>query len=180
MNDYHFVTHWKFIACCEEVYKILEDVENLSIWWPSVYLDVRIIHCGSVDDNGKVVELLTKGWLPYLLRWKFKVIESNYPHGFTIEAFGDFVGTGIWSIDPSTDAGYCNVIYDWNIQAEKPLLRKFSWLFKPLFAANHKWAMKKGEENLKLEILRRKNKIKVPLPECPTFLHNVLKLKLVG
>jgi hypothetical protein len=45
---------------------------------------------------------------------------------------------------------------------------------KPIFAANHHWAMAKGEESLKLELLRRRaatpeDAAKVPPPPPPTF-----------
>jgi len=43
----------------------------------------------------------------------------------------------------------------WKIRADKPLLRDFSFLMKPLFSANHHWAMRKGEESLRLELARR-------------------------
>lgn len=44
----------------------------------------------------------------------------------------------------------------WRVSAAKPLLRYLSFLLKPVFAANHRWAMKKGEESLRIEIARRK------------------------
>ena len=43
----------------------------------------------------------------------------------------------------------------WRIRAEKGVLRRFSFVMKPLFAANHRWAMARGEESLRLEIARR-------------------------
>jgi hypothetical protein len=44
--------------------------------------------------------------------------------------------------------------YDWKIKTEKPLLRYFSFLMKPLFSVNHRWAMARSEESLKLELAR--------------------------
>ncbi len=40
----------------------------------------------------------------------------------------------------------------------KPLLKHLSFLFWPLFAFNHNWAMARGEEILKLELARRRAK----------------------
>ncbi len=34
-----------------------------------------------------------------------------------------------------------NITYDWKIRAEKPLLRYLSLLMKPIFSANHRWAI---------------------------------------
>ena len=41
------------------------------------------------------------------------------------------------------------------IRAEKPLLRYLSFLLKPVFSANHRWAMARGEESLRAELGRR-------------------------
>ena len=81
-NDYVFVTHWRVEGTIEEVSEILDDPLSLPRWWPAVYLEVRKLPDG-------VIDLYTKGWLPYTLRWRFRVTESRKPHGFTIEAFGD-------------------------------------------------------------------------------------------
>ena len=44
----------------------------------------------------------------------------------------------------------------WRRRADKPLLAALSFLMKPLFAANQRWAMARGEESLKLELARRR------------------------
>jgi hypothetical protein len=86
------------------------------------------------------------------LRWSFRALE-NKPDGFIIEAFGDFVGRGEWTLTQSADD--VDITYDWRICAEKPLLKLFSPILKPIFAANHRWAMSRGEESLKIELARR-------------------------
>lgn len=87
-NSYHFMTYWEVEASQEEVYRLLEEVEALPEWWPSVYLDLIVLEKGQKGGVGKVVELYTKGWLPYTLRWKFRVTRSEFPLGFSLEAFG--------------------------------------------------------------------------------------------
>ena len=94
------------------------------------------------------------GWLPYTLRISFRTVESNYPHGFTLDATGDLEGTGIWTFEQ--DGLLVNVTYDWTIRANKRIIEMFSFLLKPIFRSNHNWTMKRGEESLKLEILRRR------------------------
>ena len=178
-SEYHFVTEWLIEAKQEEIYRTLEKVEDLPRWWPSVYLDLRIIEPGQPGGIGKVVELFTKGWLPYTLRWKFRVTASNFPTGFSLEAFGDLEGQGIWTFTPQPDGKTCRVTYDWRIAAEKPLLKYLSFLFKPLFAANHHWAMAKGEQSLKLELQRRNTPDEaIPPPPPPTFPHNLTNNKV--
>jgi hypothetical protein len=152
-NDYHFVTHWRVPGTVEQVSDILGDPTDLVRWWPSVYLAVKEIEPAGSNGVGAVVALYTKGWLPYTLRWQFRITESRRPHGFSLEAWGDFNGTGVWSF--AQERSFVNITYDWKIRADKPLLRYFSFLMKPIFSANHRWAMARGEESLKAELARR-------------------------
>lgn len=166
-NDYHFITNWRVKSTIKEVSEIIGDAQGLTRWWPSVYLDVDVLEPGDENGLGKVVDLYTKGWLPYTLRWQFRVTEVR-PDGFTLVAWGDFDGRGIWTFEQ--DGEWVNMIYDWKIKAEKPLLRYFSFIMKPIFSANHRWAMAKGEESMQLELARRHaaNKEELALiPEAP-------------
>jgi hypothetical protein len=63
-NEYHFVTQWRVAGTVEQVSDVLGEPADL--------------------------ELHTKGWLPYTLRWFFRVTESRRPFGFSLEAWGDF------------------------------------------------------------------------------------------
>ena len=47
--------------------------------------------------------------------------------------------------------------YDWKIRADKPLLRYLSFLLKPIFSANHRWAMAQGEKALRAELACRQD-----------------------
>ena len=64
-NSYHFTTHWRVESTVDEVSKILGDPLALMRWWPSVYLDVKVVEPGEESGLGRVVSLYTKGWLPY-------------------------------------------------------------------------------------------------------------------
>jgi len=170
-NDYHFITVWRVESTIEEVSTIIGDASDLVRWWPSVYLDVKVLEPGDERGLGRVVSLYTKGWLPYTLRWSFRVTEVR-DDGFTLVAWGDFDGRGIWTFEQ--DGSHVTITYDWKIKAEKPLLRYFSFIMKPIFSANHRWAMAKGEESLKIEIARRHaasadELARVPAPPRPTF-----------
>lgn len=169
-NDYHFITHWRVQGTLKEVADIIGNAADLVRWWPSVYLDVQVVDPGDERSVGRVVKLYTKGWLPYTLRWDFRVTEVR-DNGFTLVAWGDFDGRGIWTFEQ--DGAWVNITYDWKIKAEKPLLRYFSFLMKPIFSANHRWAMAKGEESLKLELARRHAPnadaaSRIPAPPQPT------------
>ncbi len=157
-NDYSFVTNWRVRATILDVYTILDDVESLPRWWPEVYLDVRVVSPGDARGIGKQVELWTRGWLPYTLRWNFTVLEKDPPHSMRLQAQGDFVGFGQWTLrqeENHPDGDVADVRYDWQIRAEKPLIRRFSRWLKPVFSWNHRWAMDRGLEGLQRELARR-------------------------
>jgi hypothetical protein len=170
MNVYHFITRWLVQGTCGEVADILNDPTALPRWWPSVYLMVEEIEPANARGVGRRARLHTKGWLPYTLSWELVVVESRYPNGFTIEASGDFVGRGLWTFTQHGDA--VEVLYDWQISVEKPFVRLLSPVLRPVFEANHRWAMAQGEESLKLELLRRRAtnaaaRAAVPPPPAP-------------
>lgn len=164
-NSYHFITHWHLKARQDEIVAIFKDAASLPTWWPSVYLEARILDPGDANSIGRRVDLHTKGWLPYTLRWQFVVTDVS-PSGSTLVAEGDFVGRGIWTFTQNGE--WVDVTYDWKIEARKPLLRYMSRVLRPLFAMNHKWAMERGERSLELELRRRAGESGVPEPPPPT------------
>jgi len=153
-KQYAFVTHWRLRGTCGEIADVLRDPLELPRWWPAVYLQVEELEPGAAGGLGRRVRLHTKGWLPYTLTWEFVLVESRYPYGFTLVASGDFDGQGVWTLEQ--DGEFVDVVYDWRLSAEKPLLRNLSFLMKPVFAANHRWAMAQGERSLNLELARRR------------------------
>ena len=166
--EYAFLTRWRLRATAQEVYDTLSDPLALKRWWPSVYLEVKELKAATGPNGvGRVIDLYTKGWLPYTLRWNFTVTEATPPRGFKLVAHGDFEGNGVWTL--TQDGDVVDVVYDWRIKAEKPLLRYASFALRPFFAANHRWAMARGLESLELELRRRRGEKDVPAPPPPTF-----------
>ena len=169
---YEFLTVWRVTGTVEEVKAVLGDGASLPRWWPSVYLDVREVDRGGPDRVGSAIALHTKGWLPYTLRWTLRITEPLTDTGFALEATGDLEGTGRWTFE--SRGPEVIITYDWRVQASKPLLRRLSWLLRPAFAANHRWAMAMGERSLQLEMERRRapdeaSRRAVPPPPPTTF-----------
>jgi hypothetical protein len=178
-SSYHFVDRWRVEADINEVADILEDALSLPRWWGSVYFEVREIEAGEEHGIGKLISLRAGGWLPYTLRINFRIVASNYPHGFTMDATGDLEGKGIWTFEQ--DGSFVNITYDWTIKANKPIIEKLSFLLKPIFRSNHNWTMNRGAESLKLELLRRRAKseddlAKIDPPPRPSFIVRLLGL----
>ena len=182
-NQYEFVSHWRVDGTCGEVADILADPLAFVRWWPSVYLDVVEMRPPDAHGLGRRVRFHTKGWLPYTILWESEIVESRYPHGFTIVASGGFDGRGVWTFEQ--DGRAVDVTYDWRLRAEKPLLRNLSFLLKPLFEANHRWAMAQGETSLKLELARRRavsgpEKAAIPPPPGPVTYAGVMLAAAAG
>ena len=154
-NEFRIVTHWRIEATIDEVAAVLNDALALPEWWSDVYLGTEITDAGDANGIGRTVAVHSKGWLPYHLNWTATLIESHRPHGWTIEASGDLEGQGVWTL---IQAGpIAEVEYDWRVKAERPVLRLLSPILAPVFAWNHRWAMKKGETALRNEIVRRRS-----------------------
>ena len=171
-SDYRFFTVWRVAGTVHEVMAVLSESESLPRWWPAVYLNVEPVAEAGPDGTGAIVDLHTKGWLPYTLRWALTITEPMTDTGFALTAAGDLNGAGRWTF--TTDGPEVVITYDWRVSAAKPLLRRLSWLLKPAFAANHRWAMARGEESLRLELRRRRaargeGAGSVPPPPAPTF-----------
>lgn len=152
-NQYKFLTRWRVRATPQQVYDLISDPLDYPRWWPAVYLDTKQLAPGDAHGLGRRVHYHTKGWLPYKLRWESCSTEADCPRRIAIRATGDFDGRGIWTFE--SDGEFVNVTFDWQLTAEKPLLRYLSFFLKPIFAANHVWAMARGEQSLRLELARR-------------------------
>jgi hypothetical protein len=171
-NDYDFLTVWRVPGTVDEVMAILSDAPSLPRWWPSVYLSVTPLPSVAPASSGEQPDddggpsyggsavparsflLHTKGWLPYTLHWTMTPSEPITRQGFSISASGDLNGTGRWTF--AQEGPEAVITFHWQVSAGKPLLRWLSWLLKPAFAANHRWAMARGQESLVRELRRRR------------------------
>lgn len=154
MSTFTLITRWRVAARLEEVAAILAEPERFPDWWSEVHVSVAVLDPGGPDGVGRRVALHTRGRLAYTLRWQARVIESRRPHRWTVEATGDLVGRGTWTLQQQGDMA--EITYDWRVAIAKPLLRPLTPLLRPLYAANHRWAMERGLEGLKRELARRR------------------------
>lgn len=150
---YHVVSEWRVQATPAEVLQILIDPLRLTEWWPAVYLQSKALRSGDADGIGQTFLLVTKGWLPYTLRWQLTAM-SVQESSLRLFADGDFVGTGEWTLWQVDDT--VRIRFEWSVVARKPLIRFLSPMLRPLFMRNHRWAMQCGEQSLRLELARRR------------------------
>lgn len=157
-RDYHLKTQWYLPGSVEEVAAVLSEPTDLPRWWPEVYLEVERLHAGDAEGLGEVVRVVSRGRLPFRLNWTYQVVEKRWPERARIEATGDLSGRGTWTLEPEAGLGAArsSATFDWQVRADKPLLRLLTPVLKPLFAWNHDWAMAKGEVALARELARRR------------------------
>jgi len=141
--EYRFVDEWLVPMPIEQAYEILGDPLRYPEWWPEAFPQA------SGDPGppkpGNRTEVLSKGFLPYRLRWTLTCTSVERPHKIDAEMTGDFVGTSAWTLSETEDGG-TRAVLDFRPAVAKPLVRNLSPLLRPLFRANHRWAMARGQE----------------------------------
>jgi hypothetical protein len=70
-----------------------------------------------------------------------------------VDVVGDLSGRGLWTLTP-TDGG-THVRFDWQVLADRPLLRILTPVLRPLFRWNHSWAIARAREGLEPAARRR-------------------------
>jgi uncharacterized protein YndB with AHSA1/START domain len=141
---YRFVDEWLVPGTPEQVYAVLSCPREYPDWWGDAFLE------GEGDDPpaapGKRARLVTRGRLPYRLRWELECLEADAPNRLVSRIEGDFVGEGIWTI-AAAETG-TRVVLEWNVEVRTPLVRHLTPILRPLFAWNHRWAMDRGRERM--------------------------------
>jgi carbon monoxide dehydrogenase subunit G len=149
-NAYHFEDRWRIPFPPEKVWDALARPEDYPRWWRGVYLSAE-----PLDDGGKRVAVLARGWLPYKLRFTIETLRTEKPRLIEFRATGDFVtGVSHWMLKPDGDGTV--VTLEWNPIVEKPLVKFLSPILKPLFRWNHEWSMRRGERQI-MEYLRARS-----------------------
>jgi len=145
---YAFVDEWLVPAPAAAVYALLSCPREYPRWWGDAFLE------GEGDPGpaatGKRACLVTRGRLPYRLRWDLICVEADAPRRLVSRIDGDFEGEGIWTLEPAD--GGTRVVLEWRVDVRKPLVRHLTPLLRPLFAWNHRWAMRRGQASIVAEL----------------------------
>lgn len=176
-NDYHLVSSWRVLGSVEECYAIIANAEDTPRWWPAAFSEVLTIEKGDEDGLGMIVRMKTHGYLPYTLNWHLRVTEAVPNVRIRFKVWGDFEGEGEWIF--SQEDGWCSIGYDWRITVKKGIVQYFSFLGRPVFVSNHRWAMARGEESLRIELARRhaaNDVARASVPEPPRRQEGAWKL----
>jgi len=141
---YRFLDRWLVPAPIDRVYETIGDPLGYERWWT----DFVIAAEGDAGEPrpGKRNRLLVKAFLPYKVRFGLEVLEADRPRRIQMRLSGDFDGTGEWQLTETP--GGTEAVLDWRPRVNKPLIRYLSPLLRPLFRANHTWAMNRGQRQI--------------------------------
>jgi hypothetical protein len=142
--QYQFVDRWFVPAPIGAVYDVIGDQLAYPSWWDKVFLSVT--GDAGPPRPGRRASIVSKGFLPYRLRWTAVVVEADRPGGFRFRLEGDFVGSGEWRLEEGD--GGTRATLDWRPAVEKPVVKHLTPILRPLFRANHLWAMRRGQEGI--------------------------------
>jgi quercetin dioxygenase-like cupin family protein/uncharacterized protein YndB with AHSA1/START domain len=143
MRPYVFVDQWDVAAPPEAVFSAIADARTYPAWWRPVYIDVE---SDGPAELGKESRQHFKGRLPYHLNTRSVITELEPPRTITAEVDGDLRGTGTWTL--TAIATGTHVRFDWQVHADRRLLRALTPLLRPVFRWNHNWAIARAMEGL--------------------------------
>jgi uncharacterized protein YndB with AHSA1/START domain len=143
MRPYVFVDEWDVAAPREAVFAAIADARTYPEWWRPVYLDVD---ADGPAELGKESRQHFKGRLPYHLHTRSRVVALDAPHTVTADVDGDLRGRGTWTLTPTATGTH--VRFDWQVHADRRLLRALTPVLRPVFRWNHNWAIARAMEGL--------------------------------
>jgi mannose-6-phosphate isomerase-like protein (cupin superfamily)/uncharacterized protein YndB with AHSA1/START domain len=143
MRPYVFVDEWVVAAPPEAVFDAIADARSYPEWWRPVYVDVG---ADGPPEVGRESRQHFKGRLPYHLKTRSVITAMDPPRTITADVDGDLRGRGTWTLTP-TESG-THVRFDWQVHADRRLLRLLTPLLRPLFRWNHNWAIARAMEGL--------------------------------
>lgn len=144
--DYHFASQWRLESDIDSVASAFLNTEMIPRWWADSFFSVVVKKPGTNIGLGRVIELKTRGWLPYFVRFQLKVVEVRYPEFFCVKSTGDIEGMGSGTLKDFES--FVTIDFDWRVRAQRPLLKWLSPLAKPILRSNHYWMMNRGQDSL--------------------------------
>jgi hypothetical protein len=142
-REYRFVDQWDVAAPAQAVYETLAEGRTYPDWWRPVYISVESDGPPAV---GRVSRQHFKGRLPYHLRTSSKIVGLDPGRRIEVDVEGDLRGHGVWTLTPTTSGTH--VRFDWNVYADRPLLRILTPILRPALRANHDWAIARAMDGL--------------------------------
>ena len=143
IRPYWFVDKWDVAAPPEAVFGAIADSRSYPDWWRPVYLDVQ---ADGPPELGRAARHHFKGRLPYHLHTHSVIVDITPPRRVVADIDGDLRGRGTWTLTPSPQGTH--VEFDWQVHADRKLLRVLTPALRPIFRWNHRWAIARAIDGL--------------------------------
>jgi quercetin dioxygenase-like cupin family protein/uncharacterized protein YndB with AHSA1/START domain len=143
MRPYLFVDEWDVAAPPDAVFDAIADSRSYPQWWRPVYLDVQ---ADGPAAPGTAANHHFKGRLPYHLHTRSVIAEIDPPNRVVADVDGDLRGRGTWTLTPTPHGTH--VRFDWQVHADRALLRMLTPVLRPIFRWNHNWAIARAKQGL--------------------------------
>ena len=172
--EFELRSSWALDAEVGELLRVFDDPMSLTNWWSTVFMRGEIMSEGDDQNVGMTARFFTKGLLPHTFQFTARIDRIEDADAILIRTWGDF--DGHCDIVLSDGAGCALIHIRWQVTPHQPYIRRLIRLFRPIFVANHRWAMRRGREGLQQEVLRRRHQQDTTAGigfRKPTFPHNL-------
>lgn len=169
---------WDIDVNISELDFVIDEPRLITNWWAAVFLKVEILGGSYYSDEGLKVRLWTKGLMPHSFKFLARVFHDKTKNQVMVKTDGDFNGIGTISISP-IGRNQSQIHINWRTCVNNHYLYPLMMLVKPIFIANHKWAMRRGEQGIKQELLHRKSthQNNIRAQQKPSFPHSLFVVK---
>lgn len=150
INYYVFIDRFTVPCDVETAYQYIHRIEEYPRWWGKVYKKIVKLKNVAPDTPGARYAVTVGGFLPYTLTIENEVTLINRPYKIEFDAMGDLEGKGVWmfrEVENGTE-----ITFDWRVAANKKVINMFSFLLKPLFAANHTFCVREANKGIRKEL----------------------------
>ena len=139
-HRYRFRSVWEVPVEPAEAFRVLRELADYPAWWRQVRT------AEAVDDD--TFRLRVRSLLPYDLVITATRARED-PGAGVLEATlsGDLTGYSRWVLSGSGTGA--RAVFEEDVVAEKPLLRRLGAVARPAFRANHAVMMRAGERGLR-------------------------------
>ncbi|MCR9121315.1 MAG: hypothetical protein NXH91_03505 [Phyllobacteriaceae bacterium] len=175
--DFDLASCWLLDGSPEEVVALFHDPMSLTHWWSEVFMRGEMLSGCAANGTGLTARFYTKGLLPHTFQFTARIQDANAPKAVQIRTWGDFDGR--CDIFLAAQGDKTRIDIRWQVNVCQPYIRALLGVGRPIFIANHRWAMRRGRLGLQAAIFhqRRKAEKQYTPPRRPTFPHNLALFK---
>ncbi|MBO3681006.1 SRPBCC family protein [Streptomyces sp. NEAU-YJ-81] len=143
---YRFHSRWDLDAAPAAVFAALANGDDYPRWWPQVR-EVR-----RIDEHSGAARF--RSLVPYDLRVTVSQARQDPADGVLEIGFsGDLEGWARWTVLPHGTG--TRALFEQEVVARKPLLRRLALPGRPVFRANHALMMRSGRRGLRAHLAAR-------------------------